>query len=69
LVNILIRFLQRTLSARIKEKNARFNLRRGLSFLGYLLAILLLAAVFSDQLSSLTVALGVAGAGIAFASY
>jgi len=67
LVNVLVRFLQRTLSARIKEKNARFNLRRGLSFLGYLLAILLLAAVFSDQLSSLTVALGVAGAGIAFA--
>jgi len=67
LVNILIRFLQRTLSARIKEKSARFSLRRGLSFLGYLLAILLLAAVFSDQLSSLTVALGVAGAGIAFA--
>ena len=67
LVNILIRFLQRSLLARIQEKNARYNLRRGLSFLGYLLAILLLAAIFSDQLSSLTVALGVAGAGIAFA--
>ena len=67
LVNVLIRFLQRSLLSRIQEKNARYNLRRGLSFLGYLLAILLLAAIFSDQLSSLTVALGVAGAGIAFA--
>ena len=64
---MLVRFLQRTLAARIKEKNARYGLRRGLAFLGYLAAVLLLAAIFSDQFSSLTVALGVAGAGIAFA--
>ena len=66
-INVLVRFLQRTLAARIKEKNARYGLRRGLAFLGYLAAVLLLAAIFSDQFSSLTVALGVAGAGIAFA--
>lgn len=66
-INVLVRYLQRTLAARIKEKNARYGLRRGLAFFGYLAAVLLLAAIFSDQLSSLTVALGVAGAGIAFA--
>jgi small-conductance mechanosensitive channel len=67
IINMLVRFLQRTLVARIKEKNARYGLRRGLAFFGYLAAALLLAAIFSDQLSSLTVALGIAGAGIAFA--
>ena len=66
-INVLVRFLQRILAARIKEKNARYRLRRGLAFFGYLAAVLLLAAIFSDQFSSLTVALGVAGAGIAFA--
>jgi hypothetical protein len=66
-INVLVRFLQRTLAARIKEKNARYGLRRWLAFFGYLAAVLLLAAIFSDQFSSLTVALGVAGAGIAFA--
>jgi small-conductance mechanosensitive channel len=67
MINILVRFLQRILAARVKEKNARYGLRRGLTFLGYLVAILVLAAIFSDQLTSFTVALGVAGAGIAFA--
>lgn len=67
IINMLIRFLQRKLVARIKEKNARYGFRRGLTFFGYLIAVLVLAAIFSDQLSSITVALGVAGAGIAFA--
>ena len=38
-----------------------------IAFLGYLFAILFLAGVFSNQLHSITVALGVASAGIAFA--
>ena len=67
IINMLVRFTQRTLVVRIKEKNARYGFRRGLTFFGYLIAVLVLAAIFSDQLSSITVALGVAGAGIAFA--
>lgn len=67
IINMLVRFTQRTLVARIKEKKARYGFRRGLTFFGYLIAVLVLAAIFSDQLSSITVALGVAGAGIAFA--
>ena len=35
--------------------------------MGYLLTIILLAIVYSDKLGALTVALGVAGAGIPFA--
>jgi hypothetical protein len=35
------------------------------SFIGYFLTIILLTVVFSDKLGNLTVALGVAGAGIA----
>jgi small-conductance mechanosensitive channel len=38
-----------------------------ISILSYILIILLAAVIFSDQLGGITVALGVAGAGIAFA--
>jgi hypothetical protein len=31
-INVLVRFLQRTLAARVKEKNAHYGLRRGLAF-------------------------------------
>jgi hypothetical protein len=31
-INVLVRFLQHTLAARVKEKNARYGLRRGLAF-------------------------------------
>lgn len=45
----------------------RYGIRRGLTFFGYLAAILLIIGIFSNQLSSISVALGVAGVGIAFA--
>ena len=38
-----------------------------ITYFGYFASLLLVAAIFSDQMGNLTVALGVAGAGIAFA--
>ncbi|MBI9050888.1 MAG: mechanosensitive ion channel [Anaerolineaceae bacterium] len=67
IINLLVRFLQRMLSSRLETKEIRYKVRRGLSFFGYLAIVLLIIGVFSNQLSSFTVALGVAGAGIAFA--
>ena len=67
LINLLIRFLQRVISGRLKSKIVRYNVRRGLTFFGYLVIILFIIGILSDQITSITVALGVTGAGIAFA--
>ena len=63
----LIKFFQKTLSKKIKDTDTRYRVRKSISFFGYLVAIFVLTIVFSDKLGGLTVALGVAGAGIAFA--
>lgn len=51
----------------IKDLDQRYRLRKIISLVSYLVIILIISIVFSDKLSGLTVALGVAGAGIAFA--
>jgi small-conductance mechanosensitive channel len=63
----LIKFFQKTLSKKIKDTDTRYRVRKSISFFGYVVAIFVLTIVFSDKLGGLTVALGVAGAGIAFA--
>jgi len=63
----IVRFLQRSVVQRIKETDSRYRVRKFVSFLGYILGIIVIITVFSDKLGGLTVALGVAGAGIAFA--
>ncbi len=63
----LAQILQRTLTRSIENPDLRFRMRKMVLFLGYLLAVLFLAGEFSNQLHSVTVALGVATAGIAFA--
>ena len=64
---ILIKTIQKNLFSKIKDNENRYRTKKFSSFLGYFLSILLLTVVFSDKLGGLTVALGVAGAGIAFA--
>jgi small-conductance mechanosensitive channel len=66
-INLIIRFLQRLASSRLESNEVRYRFRRGLTFLGYLAAVILTIGIFSNQLSNIAVALGVAGAGIAFA--
>ncbi|GJM35378.1 MAG: mechanosensitive ion channel protein MscS [Saprospiraceae bacterium] len=51
----------------VKETNTRYRTRKFINYVGYLLVILMIMVVYSSQLSGLTVFLGVAGAGIAFA--
>ncbi len=63
----VIRLAQKSVSRYVKETTIRYRVRKFLSFLGYFLAVIVLGTVFSERLSSLTVAFGVAGAGIAFA--
>lgn len=47
--------------------DTRYRLRKFITFVSYVVVILLLSIIFSDRLGGLTVALGVAGAGVAFA--
>jgi len=67
LVVVVVRFAQRALGRYIQDSDRRYHMRKMVTLFGYLLALLLLTLIFSDKLSSLTVAFGVTGAGIAFA--
>lgn len=64
---IIIKVIQRNLVLKLKDSNHRYKTMKFVSILGYIFSILLITIVFSNKLGSLTVALGVAGAGIAFA--
>lgn len=64
---IVVRFAQRSVSSYIKETVLRYRVRKAVAFLGYFLGVIVLGTVFSERLGGLTVAFGVAGAGVAFA--
>lgn len=59
--------LLRTLAARVKDSTGRYRVRKLISFLTFFFAVFAITVIFSDRLGGLTVAFGVAGAGIAFA--
>jgi small-conductance mechanosensitive channel len=63
----LFRLLLKATTRSIENLAVRYRIRKVISFLGFLFALLFLAGEFSDQIHSITVALGVASAGIAFA--
>jgi small-conductance mechanosensitive channel len=67
IIIILVRFLKRYLFRYVKDSDNRYRARKFVTFLGYITGIIVIATIFSDKLGGLTVALGVAGAGIAFA--
>lgn len=67
IIVILVRLLQRSSDRRIEQSDIRYRVRKLIGLLGYLTAFLYITLVFKDQLGHLTVAFGVAGAGIAFA--
>ncbi|MEP7219511.1 MAG: mechanosensitive ion channel domain-containing protein, partial [Bacteroidota bacterium] len=64
---VMVRFAQRLVGNYVKEASSRYRARKFVTIIGYLLGIVLLATVYSSKLGGLTVAFGVAGAGITFA--
>lgn len=66
-IRVLALAVQRVLLVRVENNDNRYRLRKLVNFVGTLIAITLVTIVFSNKLGSLTVAFGVAGAGIAFA--
>ena len=61
--NVFNKIIQR----KFTETNTRYRAKKGVSFLLFMAFALACSVVFSDKLQGLTVAFGVAGAGIAFA--
>ena len=68
IVIIAVRVVQRAFGRYIQDTNTRYRTRKFTAFLGYIAAILIVTIVYSHKLSGLNVALGLIGAGIAFAS-
>lgn len=67
IINLLTRISRRILLGRIESVDTRYRLRKLINAAGAFITILLITVVFSSKLGNLTVAFGVAGAGIAFA--
>ena len=67
LVIVIVRLAQGSIGRYVKGTEARYRIRKIVKFLGYLVAFLVIATVYANRLSGFTVALGVAGAGVAFA--
>lgn len=63
----LRKFIDRKFSATIKNNSSRYRARKVVNFSGYILVIVIIGVVYSEKLGGLTVAFGIAGAGIAFA--
>jgi small-conductance mechanosensitive channel len=64
---LVINLLRRNVNKYVEDKDSRYRTKKFLSFFGYLLGISLIIVVYAHKLGNLTVALGVTGAGIAFA--
>jgi small-conductance mechanosensitive channel len=63
----IVRVVSRSLMRVIGDSEARSRARKLVTFAGYVAAVVLVLTVYSGRLSGLTVTIGVAGAGIAFA--
>jgi small-conductance mechanosensitive channel len=67
IILVLIKTLQKNIFTRIRDNDNRYKAKKISNFVGYTFILVLISIVFSDKLGGFTVALGVAGAGIAFA--
>jgi small-conductance mechanosensitive channel len=64
---VVVKLVQRALGRYVREQDTRYRVRKFVSIIGYLIGVFMVGVIFSDRLGGLTVAFGVAGAGIAFA--
>lgn len=66
-IQFVVKLSHRAVNRQLESAEAARTTKRLLSLLGYLVALVLVTSVFRDKLGGITVAFGVAGAGIAFA--
>lgn len=67
LVIVLTRLAHAYIGRYMNDPDARYRARKASTILAWMLFLVLMLMLFSDRLGQLTVAFGVAGAGIAFA--
>ncbi len=67
IVYAVVKILQRSLGRSFQDSDTRYRIRKFITFLGYVGVVFVVVNVYGDRLTGLTVAFGVAGAGIAFA--
>ena len=64
---LIVKFIQKKFILKIDDNQNRYRAGKIGSFAGYILTFILILIVFSSRLSGISTALGVAGAGVAFA--
>ncbi|MBX3723450.1 MAG: mechanosensitive ion channel [Turneriella sp.] len=64
---IIMRYVRRLLTKHIADNAGRYTARKTANAVGFLLLLLLIAALYVESFAKFSMALGVAGAGIAFA--
>lgn len=67
LILLVSRLTKGSITRYVNANDTRYRLRKFATITSYILIILMVSIVFSERLGGLTVALGVAGAGVAFA--
>jgi small-conductance mechanosensitive channel len=67
LIIFIVYVVQIWLNKYVGDSETRYRARKLLKNTGYLISLLVILAIFSDQLGGLAIFLGAAGAGIAFA--
>ena len=66
-IGIFISVIKKQLNKTIKDIDNKYRARKAVNMMGYLFFVAVALFVYSDQLGNVGMALGVAGAGIAFA--
>ncbi|MCA9790632.1 MAG: mechanosensitive ion channel family protein [Candidatus Eremiobacteraeota bacterium] len=66
-IQFTVKLAHRAVNRQLENAEAARTTKRLLTMLGYVVALVLVTSVFRDKLGGITVAFGVAGAGIAFA--
>lgn len=67
IIFVMNKSLKRYLGTRVSDSSTRYRLKKMVSFLAFIIFAFSIGIIFSDKLGTLTVAFGVAGAGITFA--
>ena len=67
LVFVAVHFSKVAASKKIEDKNLRYTTRKAISMAGYVLALIVVLAIFSKQMTNLTVIIGALSVGVGFA--
>ena len=67
IVTFVIFIIKHALNRYVKDTSSLYRIKKNVAFIGYMTVLILIAGIFSDRLGGITVALGITGAGIAFA--